>query len=508
MMSVSQQNGAQVFYLAESALEITARQLVGNSTLTCNTLTGAAAVTNATVLNGTFTATAVGGGLYSASTTLTAGVTATGNSLALNSASNFAPHGRVRIGNEAIDYASISGNNLVGLNRGVGGTTAAAHSSGNSVSESVCVVNIQAGIPSVASPQYIRTLEMSVEILVNAGDIWAVGARSGNKFTIARYDLPTAGSWNNYSYTDGSNRIDLNAVSPSSDTNAWAVGVVKSSNLTIVNWNGTAWQATPVAGACTGQDLTGVATLSTAEAWAVGKRYRPACANSGNYRYTVMKWNGSSWSLLTPASSPAIPSDAAGNTDLNAISMIDSNGNGAADFGFAVGNTGTVLSYNGSTWAASSSGSVDNLLGVSVVSANEAWIATSAGKILKWNGSSWSQAASTAATFRSISMLDTDGDGFANVGWAVGDTGKIHYYNGSSWSTYATPTGSNLLGVVAASINSAWAVGQGGIILAWNGTSWASTASPVGSNLNGIGSVKGVSSAAGSSVGSWQQSSG
>jgi hypothetical protein len=506
-MSVAQQQGLQAFYLAESGLEIVSHLLVGTSpSLTCATLTGAASVTNASLLGGTFTATAIGGDLYSASSSLSAGITSTANSLSLASTTGFAAHGRVRIDTEAIDYASISGSTLIGLNRGAAGTTAASHSTGAAVSQSLCLVNVQAGIPSIAAPQYQRQLQMAVEILTG-GDVWAVGDRHGNRFSIIRWGFPTAGAWNNYSEVDTSNREDLLGVSLSSTTNGWAVGKEKSNDFTILSWNGSDWSVASLGvSACDNQDLTSVATVSTAEAWAVGRRYRPSCSGSGNYRYTLMKWNGSTWSLLTPSSSPSIPSDSSSLVDLRGISVIDTNNNGLADVGFAVGDNGIILRYTGSAWVVSASGVSNNLYAVDVVSASEAWAVGSSGRILKWNGSGWSSVSSPTSTqLNAISMLDTNGNGTADVGWAVGNSGVIIYYNGSSWSSQVSSTSRDLFGVAAISGSSAWAVGENSTAFQWNGSSWVGQSSPV-SNMNAICVVNGTGSgvAAGSLVGSWQ----
>lgn len=508
-ISAAQYQGLQAFYIAESGLEIASRLLVGSNLVsgqarTCADLTGYSLVTNASVLNGTFTATAVGGALYSASTTLSGGITASSNSLTVASTTGMAAHGRIRIDSEAIDYASISGSTLNGLNRGMAGTTAASHSAAAAVSQSVCLVNVQAGIPSIASPQYSRQVEMAVEILT-ASDVWAVGNRNGNLFSIIRWNSPTAGVWNNYSYTDVTNRANLNGVSFSSGTNGWAVGARQGSNFTFVSWNGTTWAAAPLSGSCTGQDLYSVSVASTSEAWAVGARYRAACAGSGPYRYTLLKWNGSAWSLLTPSTSPSIPADAAGNQNLNHVSVLDTNGDGLADVGFAVGNTGQILRYTGSSWVSSTSGVANNLFSVDVVSATEAWAVGASGRILRWNGSTWSTVTSPTATqLNEVRMLDTDGDGAANIGWASGNSGVIIYYNGSTWATQTSGTANTLNSIGAASSSSAWAVGASSTIRQWNGTSWSANTSPI-ATINAVDVVGGGASITGTQVGSWQQ---
>lgn len=512
-MSASQMQGLQAFYIAEAGLEVASRLLVGTNLVsgqgqTCATLTGYSLVTNASLLGGTFTATAVGGGLYSASTTLSAGITATSNSLTVASTTGMAAHGRVRIDSEAIDYASISGSSLLGLNRGVGGTTASSHLTGAAVSESICLVNVQAGIPSIASPQYQRQLEMAVEI-IGSSDIWAVGARHGNQFSIIRWNTPLSGVWNDVSPgADVTNREDLKAVSLSSTTNGWAVGLQKGSNFTMVRWSGSLpWVASPLAGACSNQDLNGVAITSATEGWAVGAIYHPACAGSGNFRYTLLKWNGSTWSILTPSSSPSLPSDAAGNQNLNAISVYDSNGDGIADYGFAVGNSGTILRYTGAAWTSSTVGAA-NLLGVAVVSATEAWAVGASGTVLKWNGSTWSSvSSSTSNQLNAISMVDSNGDGAADAGWAVGNSGTIIYYNGSSWSTQTSGTTNTLSAVAALSGSSAYVAGASNTLLQYGGSGWTTATPPTtfSATYYGMTFIRGSGTVTGNLVGSWQQ---
>ncbi len=509
----NEKSGFDAFYLAESGLEVAARLLIGSgvsSSATCATLTGDSRVTNASLLNGTFTATAVGGALYTGSSTLSSSINASSSSITLASTVGFSAHGRVRIDSEAIDYAAISGNQLIGLARGAGGTTAASHTNGASVTESVCLVDVQAGIPSIASPSYQRELQMAVEIL-SGSDAWIVGNRTGNNFVFERWNTPTASAWNDASVTDVSNRSNLNKVSLSSLTNGWAVGDVNRSNFIFNYWNGASWTAMPVSGACSGQNLYSVFTVSDSEAWAVGARYRPSCGGGGkegrnsSYRYTIFEWDGKSWNQLDPSTSPSIPSDSSSNRNLNDISMIDSNRNGHANLGFAVGASGKILLYNGTSWSDYSSPTSSTLNGVSVVSTSEAWIVGASGHIYKWNGSSWSSFSSpTSTTLHNIQMVDSNGDGKAEYGWAVGNSGVIIYYNGSSWSTQHS-SGNDLFDIGISSDSQAWAVGASGAIFMWDGSSWTSQSSPVGVRLNGISVVRGSANITGSEVGSWQQ---
>jgi photosystem II stability/assembly factor-like uncharacterized protein len=87
--------------------------------------------------------------------------------------------------------------------------------------------------------------------------------------------------------------------------------------------------------------------------------------------------------------------------------MIDTNNDGLANFGVAVGNSGLVVVYNGSTWT-SSTISVENLFGVKVFSPNDAWVVGANGTRLHYNGLSWTSitpGVSNTQILRSISGI-------------------------------------------------------------------------------------------------------
>src|SRR5256885_551575 len=71
----------------------------------------------------------------------TAALTAASTTVPVTSAALYAPYGRVLIDSELINYTSKTGTNFNGLTRGVGGTTAAAHASGVTVSQNLCIVS-------------------------------------------------------------------------------------------------------------------------------------------------------------------------------------------------------------------------------------------------------------------------------------------------------------------------------------------------------------------------------
>jgi hypothetical protein len=85
--------------------------------------------------------TAAGDVAFTASAnTLSADVAILDTSISLTSASGFPASGRIKINDEIITYALISGNDLTGCVRGVSGTTAAAHTSGDAVNCATLIV--------------------------------------------------------------------------------------------------------------------------------------------------------------------------------------------------------------------------------------------------------------------------------------------------------------------------------------------------------------------------------
>jgi hypothetical protein len=85
--------------------------------------------------------TAAGDITFSASAnTLSAGIDAVIDTIPLASSSGFPSSGRIKIDNETITYALVSGNNLTGCVRGVNNTVAASHSSSAAVTCATLIV--------------------------------------------------------------------------------------------------------------------------------------------------------------------------------------------------------------------------------------------------------------------------------------------------------------------------------------------------------------------------------
>jgi len=486
------------FNLANSGLEKATRFLAtplltgANSRITCGSLIGNSDLTNSNFGDGEFTVTTLTGSPSYASSTLNGALTASAKFLTLANTTGFAETGRIIIDTERINYSAISGNNLIGLIRNTDNTIAAAHANGSSAAQYQCSLDSIVSVPNSISPLYQREQQQNVELTEG----WAVGNRSGNNFIFGHWNYPTELAWTYQNITDSTNKDNLNGVSLLSNAEGWVVGNENRNNFTFLHLLAGAWDQSLLSGACSGQNLYGISAVSSKEAWAVGQVYRSTSCNSGNYRYTILYWNGSTWTKLSSATTPSIPADSNSSTirTLNAVQVIATTSTGVGNVGFAVGLNGRILKYNGGNWTQDASPTTQNLTSIFVTSASEAWAVGAAGVILKWNGSSWSTVSSPTGTqLNSISMIDTNADGLANYGWAVGNSGVAIIYNGTNWSSQNIGGGVTYKGVAVPNSNEAWVVGASGNIYHWNSSAWSLIDTVGSAQLNAIAIISPVS---------------
>lgn len=296
----------------------------------------------------------------------------------------------------------------------------------------------------------------AVDIL-NAHQGWAVGARRNNNLSINRL---SQGAWSSFQVAAGSGRANLYGVSAVSSLEAWTVGQRRNNQFTLWRWlggngsnwcrvltssscggkqitasvannqkdlyaiktldttgnglanvgfavggrnqngrilqyNGTVWSlsviAAPQIGRLYGVFITPLGTASTLEAWAVGR------ASNGN-RGKILRFNGTQWVLSFNANSNS-------DRDIRAISMIDTTGNGRADYGWAVGRNGRAYLYNGSSWSGPSILTNQHLYGVTVLSPNDAWAVGNRGTRLHWDGSTWNSFQTNVSTTRQLNGI-------------------------------------------------------------------------------------------------------
>jgi phosphoribosylcarboxyaminoimidazole (NCAIR) mutase len=148
---------------------------------------------------------------------------------------------------------------------------------------------------------------------------------------------------------------------------------------------------------------------------------------------------------------------------------------------FAVGESGSIVHYDGTSWSAMTSGTMANLYGVWGTDSTNVFVVGQSGTVLRYDGTSWSAMTSgTAADLYSIWGID------GNNIFAVGQSGSIVRYDGTSWSAMTSGTAADLYGVWGVDSTHIFAVGESGTVLRYNGTSWSVMTSGTAADLYGV----------------------
>lgn len=113
--------------------------------------------------------------------------------------------------------------------------------------------------------------------------------------------------------------------------------------------------------------------------------------------------------------------------ELNAISFPDSS------HGWAVGDSGTIMSYYGGNWYTWPAITNHKLYDVYFSDLTHGWAVGNCGTILYFNGSNW-QIQNSGANFNITTIDFVD----PQHGYAAGFNDTIIFYNGTSWSYYST----------------------------------------------------------------------
>lgn len=247
---------------------------------------------------------------------------------------------------------------------------------------------------------------------------------------------------------------ELNSSAQAANGQAWAVGTVLND---ATGWKDTLIEHNPGgSGSWTQQTsppgiseednvLQGVRVRSAGNVWAVGwsdKTLSDGSIDPSTLAPIVAHFNGSSWKNVN------LPSNVSGKYQLFAIGAPANN-----DI-WAVGSSGKVIRFNGSTWIDHSipNGDQFTLLGVVAFSPTDAWVAgwalvglgSSSAVLEHWNGSSWTSF--HTGNFDTERYSDVGGLSTHNV-WAVGYDdatdatrgGVLAHWDGSTWTRLTTP---------------------------------------------------------------------
>jgi hypothetical protein len=339
--------------------------------------------------------------------------------------------------------------------------------------------------------------------MLPSGEGWVVGERG----LILRRDK---GSWRQ---VESPVESDIRRVIVLAANDAWAVAdesyAIAPGELRyrsrLLHWDGSAWSVfiNPTR-------LGYVVDLSFLTArYAWGITYEDQGAGAVYY---LIRWNGKEWSTVNQA--PV----------LNAIQMVSS------ATGWAVGDAGVILHYDGSEWSAVESPTEKDLDGLLFTSNVSGWATSRQGVILRYANGEWWTYSSMAPNPRRMVMEPEGEDGWilgswqrgdivlrwdgkdwvtfngdgpdgevlaldfpsANDAWAAGwipgrsRAGMIWHWDGGNWNREIEKVPVPLQAAAFLAGDNAWGVGEDGLLVRWDGTEWMAADSPTGQTLNAV----------------------
>jgi len=316
-----------------------------------------------------------------------------------------------------------------------------------------------AGEVNLGAPAVFR----SIHLLTSGGPSFGFVVGDGG----ATYSLDLIGAPGTWTLRPSGTANDLLGVHMISGTSAFAVGKAD----TRLTWSGGPNWSVDGGVVAAGEDWRGISLVSSSEGWIV------ATAQPGPIS-TLARRGATGYTLL----STNVPT----TVDLNAVYML------SASDGFAVGNGGVIIRWNGSVWnALASPVAADDLRGVWLASTADGWAVGDAGIILRWAGAGWNFYQTSPVA---VQLNEIHGSSSGQV-WAVGndpDAGgavppvTIRWTGGPAWAD-VSPAGVannvNLQGIFTISTSLAFAVGDSGTLLKWDGTIWGSIASGTANSL-------------------------
>ena len=266
----------------------------------------------------------------------------------------------------------------------------------------------------------------------------------------------------------------------------WAVGVTltnlgggspSSVSPLIESWNGSTWTlVTPALPVGDGGGLFDATCINGSDCWAVGAVVASGAPNPTGT--LIEHWDGTGWSAV-PSPSPSGPGVV--GAILSSVSCASASSCFAVGYATdAAGNnlTDVTEQWNGSTWSivpgAATGQAFDQLLGVQCPSAGNCWAVGNAGP------------AQQMSEFLPV---------FPGV---LGNQGLIEHWDGSAWSivpsvTEPAPNGGYLRGLECVSASECWASGAttegsgtaSGILMEhWDGSTWTDVSASVPGSMS------------------------
>lgn len=481
-------NDAQkAFNVAQTGLEktklLTANPPSGYTPITCGSINGQSDLTNIHILGGQFTVTSnnikpLGG---------TGGVDLDGKlqkddtTISVNNGSVFPDAGQIMIEHEKIQYKGKSGDDLLNATRGIEGTQAVDHKNNSPVTMLTCDIHVEGQYPA-SDWRSQRT----INIKSSTANTWLVGETDGGDPLIAQWQ---GGSWTQHS-SDFASDDDLQGIAKVAHNDLWAMGQDNSA-AAIFYWDGSSWT----------QRSDGPSDDFQVNDIACPRHH--TCFSVGNFAGTVQlhRFQSSNWN------NASTDSDVPGVDYLSITCPINPN-NVNKENCWAVGpahdNSGqdqlTMIHYSSNSWSLNNENKTNNpidgsetLHGVSCGTLGQCIAVGDSGVILNWDGSSWTKN-STASSITSNTLNDVYCLASGEC-WAAGNAGTIlHLPSGGSWSDETSNTSNDLLAISCSSDKSCWAVGDNTTTDHFFNNTWTVESNSLpSSTLTGVADLSGSS---------------
>ncbi|MBU1672717.1 MAG: zinc ribbon domain-containing protein [Actinobacteria bacterium] len=246
----------------------------------------------------------------------------------------------------------------------------------------------------------------------------------------------------------------LSGVSALDSSHVWAVG----GGGTILFYDGSSWKKQESG---TTDDLNDVFALNPTNVWAVGQGK------------TVLFFNGSSWAPVDigiPARDPNGPPNQPDSLD--AVFALDAHHLWVGG-GIIINQDAKIYFFDGVGWKEQETPGAF-VKGLWASSPSSAWAVGNLGTLLHFDGSSWSAATNTAVPEgKAAPYYNRVAGSGPNDLWVTAGY-DIYHREGSTWEKTTVSKSSLVEGVAAADTDSVRAVGANGIIVSYDGKEWGS----------------------------------
>lgn len=181
---------------------------------------------------------------------------------------------------------------------------------------------------------------------------------------------------------------------------------------------------------------------------------------------TIVHWDGTTWSLQPSGTS---------------VTLYGVHGTGDRDV-WAVGEAGTTLRWNGTAWSAVPCPVTPELQGVWAIAPDDVWATGNRDidkpyeQVLHWRGTGWTLVSNDPSVYWApfLHGLWASGANDVYVGggdYQLGGNYLITHWDGTQWTQYRSSGNSYVQSIHGSGPSDVWAVAEGGI--ASQGSSWA-----------------------------------